>query len=82
MRETTTSRSIGWTGRLSSVNVACTQAASSPANAGSDSNSSRVPRNRASGRGTGAGMKVVAAMPPAPRSISHDPFRWVASEKE
>ena len=43
---------------------------------------SRVPRSRASGRGTGASTNSQAATPSRPRSTSQEPLRWAASEKE
>ena len=67
----------------SSVSVAWTQESSCSAKRGSASRSSRVPSSRASRRGTGA---VDEARPArsrsAPRSTSHDPLTWSASENE
>ena len=75
-------KSIAWTGRESSVSVACTHDCSCSARRGSASSSSSGPRMRASGRGTGASTNSQEVRPSRPSSTSQEPLRCVASEKE
>jgi hypothetical protein len=76
------SRAMGSCGRCGSVRVASTQESSCRSWAGSASRSSRRPRSRASGRGTGQATRSAVTAPSAPRSTSHMLLRCSASEKE